>query len=75
MLVKLSVVCLRRLPRIVGIRQYAVKKDAGPGDPQYMPKTTYVPKYHEPEYLKLLKPAIPFYELVNFQVTHLYILR
>ena len=32
------------------------------------PKPLYIKEIHEPKYLELLKPQIPFYELVNIQV-------
>lgn len=37
----------------------------------WVPRNIYIKKIHEPDYLELLKPEIPFYELVNCQVSAL----
>jgi ribosomal protein S10 len=44
---------------------------AGPGQPisaADRPKALYLKQYHEPKYLELLKPQIPFYDVVNVKV-------
>lgn len=46
-----------------------IPKPIDPTSPEYVPPTRwYEKRYHEPEYLDLLKPQIPFYELINVQV-------
>ena len=45
-------------------------KPIDPTSPDYVqPTRWYEKRYHEPAYLDLLKPQIPFYDLVNVQVT------
>lgn len=58
---------VRILPRCLpGSRFFSFKGD--PSAPVEKAAPLYLKKYHEPKYLELLKPQIPFYELVNFKV-------
>jgi len=45
-------------------------KSPKPVDPSTLPKANhlYIKEIHEPKYLELLKPRIPFYDFVNIQV-------
>lgn len=56
-------------PRLFfAVRFKGVKGGPEPINEAERQKPLYMKRYHEPKYLELLKPQIPFYELVNVKV-------